>query len=91
MRPVPRARVSERLARGFPGPDVSGPCRRRMGAKTPQRWPRRKMAVRHGDIIVANLLFLEEHITAILPDLQARRDALRCDGRHDRRSRRSSS
>jgi magnesium chelatase subunit H len=26
------------------------------------------------DIIVANLLFLEEHITAILPDLQARRD-----------------
>jgi magnesium chelatase subunit H len=33
--------------------------------------------VRHGDIIVANLLFIEEHITAILPDLQARRDA--CD------------
>jgi magnesium chelatase subunit H len=30
---------------------------------------------RHGDIIIANLLFIEEHITAILPDLQARRDA----------------
>jgi magnesium chelatase subunit H len=35
------------------------------------------VAVRHGDIIVANLLFIEEHITAILPDLKARRDA--CD------------
>jgi magnesium chelatase subunit H len=33
--------------------------------------------VRHGDIVIANLLFIEEHITAILPDLQARRD--HCD------------
>jgi magnesium chelatase subunit H len=35
------------------------------------------MAVRHADIVIANLLFIEEHITAILPDLKARRDA--CD------------
>jgi magnesium chelatase subunit H len=35
-----------------------------------------RIAVRHGDIIVANLLFIEEHITAILPELQARRDAI---------------
>ncbi len=30
-----------------------------------------------GDILIANLLFLEDHITAILPDLEARREE--CD------------
>ena len=30
-----------------------------------------------GDLIIANMLFLEEHVRAILPDLQARRDS--CD------------
>ena len=30
-----------------------------------------------GDLIIANMLFLEEHVRAILPDLQARRDG--CD------------
>ncbi len=36
-----------------------------------------KAAVAEGDIIVVTMLFLDEHIRAILPDLQARRDA--CD------------
>jgi magnesium chelatase subunit H len=44
------------------------------GRRTRRPWKRRGTAVRHGDIIVANLLFIEEHITAILPELQARRD-----------------
>ena len=36
-----------------------------------------KAAVAEADIIVVTMLFLDEHIRAILPDLQARRDA--CD------------
>jgi SepF-like predicted cell division protein (DUF552 family) len=47
------------------------------GPRTRPRWRKRASAVRHGDIVIANLLFIEEHITAILPDLQARRDE--CD------------
>lgn len=30
--------------------------------------------IAHGDIIVASMLFVEEHVSAVLPDLQARRD-----------------
>ena len=36
-----------------------------------------KQAVAQGDIVIANLLFLEEHIKAILPAMQVRRD--QCD------------
>ena len=32
------------------------------GPKTPPPWPRAKAAVREADIVVANLLFLEEHV-----------------------------
>ena len=61
------------------------------GAKTPTRWPDAKAALAQADIIVANLLFLEEHIAAILPDLTAARE--RCDAfvGIDRRQARSSS
>jgi hypothetical protein len=38
------------------------------GPRTRPRWRKRASAVRHGDIVIANLLFIEEHITAILPD-----------------------
>jgi magnesium chelatase subunit H len=72
----PAARVSERLSGEFPGLKRFGPCRRRMG-REPGRAGEARSAVRHGDIVIANLLFIEEHITAILPDLQARRDG--CD------------
>jgi magnesium chelatase subunit H len=47
------------------------------GPRTRQALEEARSAVRHGDIVIANLLFLEEHVTAILPDLQARRDG--CD------------
>ncbi|MBF9045588.1 magnesium chelatase subunit H [Rhodobacterales bacterium LSUCC0031] len=72
----PAARVSERLADAFPGLNVSVHASAEW-AENPQALEEARLAVRHGDIIVANLLFIEEHITAILPELQARRDA--CD------------
>ena len=46
-------------------------------ADNPQALEQTKQAIRHADIIVCCLLFLEEHISAILPELRARRDA--CD------------
>ena len=72
----PAARVSERLSGEFPGRSVSVHASAEW-AENPAALEEARLAVRHGDIIVANLLFIEEHITAILPDLQARRDA--CD------------
>ncbi len=72
----PAARVSTRLAAEFPGLSVSVHASAEW-AENPDALELAKDAVRHGDIIVANLLFIEEHIQAILPDLEARRDA--CD------------
>ena len=72
----PAARVSDRLAEDFPGLSISIHAAAEW-AENPDALERAKDAVRHGDIIVANLLFLEEHIRAIQPDLAARRDA--CD------------
>ncbi|NKX45059.1 magnesium chelatase subunit H [Roseicyclus persicicus] len=72
----PAARVSARLAKEFPGLNVSVHASAEW-AENPAALEEARIAVRHGDIIVANLLFIEEHITAILPELKARRDA--CD------------
>lgn len=72
----PAARVSERLAGEFPGLNVSVHAAAEW-AENPAALEEARIAVRHGDIIVANLLFIEEHIKAIMPALQARRDA--CD------------
>ena len=36
--------------------------------------------IAQGDIVVATMLFMEEHFRAVLPALQARRDALRRHG-----------
>ena len=72
----PAARVSERLADDFPGLTVTVHAAAEW-AENPAALERAKDDVRHGDIIVANLLFLEEHITAILPELKARREG--CD------------
>src|SRR6056297_2000765 len=72
----PAARVSERLAGEFPGLNVSVHASAEW-AENPAALEEAKIAVRHGDIVVSNLLFIEEHITAILPELQARRD--HCD------------
>ena len=72
----PAARVSERLAGEFPGLSVTVHAAAEW-AENPAALDLARDAVRHADIVVANLLFIEEHITAILPDLQARRDL--CD------------
>lgn len=68
----PAARVSDRLAADFPGLTVSVHAAAEW-AENPAALEAAKDAVRHGDIIVANLLFIEEHITAILPELEERR------------------
>ncbi|MEM1066834.1 MAG: magnesium chelatase subunit H [Pseudomonadota bacterium] len=72
----PAARVSEKLGLEFPGLSVTVHAAAEW-AENPAALDLAKDAVRHADIVVANLLFIEEHITAILPELEARRD--HCD------------
>ena len=72
----PAARVSPRLAEEFPGLTVTIHAAAEWG-ENPAALERAKDDVRHADIVVANLLFLEEHIAAILPELEARRP--QCD------------
>ncbi len=72
----PCARVSPRLTPDFPGLEVQVFSAAEWG-ECPDALDRAKAAIAGGDIIIANLLFLEEHIKAILPVMQARRD--QCD------------
>ncbi|NRA98907.1 MAG: magnesium chelatase subunit H [Rhodobacteraceae bacterium] len=72
----PAARVSDSLAESFPGLTVSVHAAAQW-AEDADALERARDDVRHGDIIISNLLFIEEHIRAILPDLTARRD--HCD------------
>ncbi|MEL6597153.1 MAG: magnesium chelatase subunit H [Pseudomonadota bacterium] len=69
----PAARVAPALSEDFPGLSVSVHAAAEW-AENADALAETKAAVAHADIIVCNLIFLEEHITAILPDLQARRD-----------------
>ncbi|MEM0948306.1 MAG: magnesium chelatase subunit H [Pseudomonadota bacterium] len=69
----PAARVSERLASVFPGLSVSVHAAAEW-AENPAALDLARDAVARADIVVANLLFIEEHIRAILPDLESRRD-----------------
>jgi len=72
----PAARAVERLGADFPGLIVSVHAAAEWG-ENPNALDAARDAVRHADIVIANLLFLEEHVQAILPDLKARRD--QCD------------
>ena len=72
----PIARAIPRLERDFPGLSVSIHAAAEWGESAAALDAARE-AVRYGDIIIANLLFLEEHVKAIGPDLAARREA--CD------------
>ena len=72
----PALRVSSRLAPDFPGLEVQVIAAAEW-SESPEALARAKEAVAQGDIIIANLLFLEEHVKAILPTMQARREA--CD------------
>jgi magnesium chelatase subunit H len=73
----PAARIAPRLARDFPGIEVSVHAAAEW-AENPAALAAAKAAVDSADFVVANLLFIEEHITAILPELQAAR--IRADG-----------
>lgn len=72
----PCARVQNRLSADFPGLSLSVHAAAEWG-ECPDALMRAKLAIAEADIIVCNLIFLEEHIEAILPDLTARRQ--RCD------------
>ena len=71
----PCARITPRLARDFPGLSVTVHAAAEW-AESPSALRTAKAAVAGAHMVVSNLLFIEEHINAILPDLMARRDAL---------------
>ncbi|MDX5382631.1 MAG: magnesium chelatase subunit H [Rhodobacterales bacterium] len=72
----PAERAMEKLARDYPGLSLSIHAAAEWG-ETPGAFEAAEEAVAHGDIIVTNLLFLEEHVARILPALERRRD--HCD------------
>ncbi len=73
----PVARAGQRLARDFPGLKVTVHAAAEWG-EDPGALTRARAAIASAHMIVANLLFLEEHVRPILPDLAAARD--RVDG-----------
>ncbi len=73
----PVARATLRLAQDYPGLSVTVHAAAEWG-ETPQALQEARNAIAGAHMVIANLLFLEEHITPILPDLAAARD--RVDG-----------
>ncbi|MBL3704336.1 magnesium chelatase subunit H [Sulfitobacter sp. BDSS02] len=69
----PVTRASLRLAQDFPGLRVTVHAAAEWG-ENPETLQKAKVAIASADMILANLLFLEEHVRQILPDLKARRD-----------------
>ncbi|MEM1361714.1 MAG: magnesium chelatase subunit H [Pseudomonadota bacterium] len=69
----PCARVADRLTRDFPGLQLEVLAAAEWG-ECPEALTHAKAAILEADIIVISLLFLEEHIAAILPELKARRE-----------------
>ena len=72
----PARRAMEKLSADYPGLTVSIHAAAEWG-ETPGAFEAAEEAVMHGDIIISNLLFLEEHVARILPALRTRRD--NCD------------
>ena len=70
----PCERVSERLSADFPGLSISVHAAAEW-AETPASLQAAQKAVGEANIVITTLLFLEEHIRAISPALQNRRDA----------------
>jgi len=68
----PCARAAERLAGDFPGLDLQVHAAAEWGAH-PEALEATRAAIAGADMVIANLLFLEEHVAAILPALRARR------------------
>lgn len=72
----PAARVAPRLAQDFNGLRLTIHAAAEWD-KDPSALQAAKDDIARADIIVSSVIFLEDHIQAILPDLKARRDA--CD------------
>jgi magnesium chelatase subunit H len=72
----PAARVSAKLAQDFPGLRMDIFAAAEWG-ENPAALSAARTAIAQADIVIANLLFLEEHTAAILPALESRRD--HCD------------
>ena len=75
----PAARISPRLAKDFPGLSVTVHAAAEW-AENPASLARCKTALETADIVVANLIFIEEHINAIPPELTAARARLDATG-----------
>ena len=69
----PAARVAPQLAADFPGLELKIHAAAEW-AKDPQALDAARADIASANIIVTSVIFLEEHIKAILPDLKARRD-----------------
>ncbi len=69
----PAARVRDRLVADFPGLEIAIHAAAEWG-ENPAALADAKQSIANANIIVTNLLFLEEHTAAIMPDLLARRD-----------------
>lgn len=65
----PAARAAPRLQQDFPGIRITVLSAAEWAAD-PAALDRARAAVQGADLVVANLLFIEEHINAILPELQ---------------------
>ncbi|MBM7068602.1 magnesium chelatase subunit H [Actibacterium sp. 188UL27-1] len=72
----PAARAADDLAKDFPGLHVSVHAAAEWSENSASLEEARQ-AVRHADIIVCNMLFLEEHVQSLMADLLVRRDE--CD------------
>ena len=72
----PAARAAPRLAQDFPGLQLHIHAAAEWD-KDPAALQAAKEDIAAADIVVTSVIFLEDHIKAILPDLQARRDT--CD------------
>lgn len=72
----PAARVADSLSSDFPGLQVSIFAAGEW-SENPAALAEARAAIAQANIVVVNLLFLDDQIKSILPDLQARRDA--CD------------
>ena len=72
----PAARAEARLAEVAPGLRLSVHAAAEW-AEDPEALEAAKAAIAGADIVIANMLFLDEHIRAIRPALEARRE--RCD------------
>ena len=68
----PAARAAARMGAEFPGLSVEVHAAAEWGAH-PEALHAAREAVGRADIVIANLLFLEEHVEAIRPALEARR------------------